>query len=63
MADKVTKQDWQAAAAREVKGKPLVWRTQEGIDVQALYTAEDVSGVAKPVSREPSGLSRATTNP
>ncbi|HMG48005.1 MAG TPA: methylmalonyl-CoA mutase [Allosphingosinicella sp.] len=39
--DKPTKADWAAAAAREVKGKELVWRTPEGIDVQTLYTADD----------------------
>lgn len=34
--------DWQAAAAREVKGKDLTWHTPEGIAVKPLYTAEDV---------------------
>jgi methylmalonyl-CoA mutase len=33
--------DWQAAAAKEVKGKDLTWHTPEGIDVKPLYTAED----------------------
>ena len=33
---------WAAAAAKEVKGKDLTWRTPEGIDVKPLYTAEDV---------------------
>ncbi len=33
--------DWQAAAAKEVKGKDLTWRTPEGIDVKPLYTAAD----------------------
>ncbi|MEH3034994.1 MAG: methylmalonyl-CoA mutase [Sphingomonas adhaesiva] len=33
---------WSAAAAKEVKGKDLTWRTPEGIDVKPLYTAEDV---------------------
>ena len=32
-----------AAAAKEVKGKDLTWRTPEGIDVKPLYTAEDVT--------------------
>ncbi|EZP56150.1 methylmalonyl-CoA mutase [Sphingomonas sp. RIT328] len=36
--------DWQAAAAREVKGKDLTWHTPEGIDVKPLYTAGDVAG-------------------
>ena len=33
--------DWQAAAAREVKGKDLTWHTPEGIAVKPLYTAAD----------------------
>ena len=33
--------DWQAAAAKEVKGKDLTWHTPEGIAVKPLYTAED----------------------
>ena len=37
--------DWQAAAAKEVRGKDLTWRTPEGIAVQPLYTAEDVAGI------------------
>ncbi len=35
-------EDWQAAAAKEVKGKDLTWHTPEGIDVKPLYTADDV---------------------
>ncbi|MBD8547552.1 methylmalonyl-CoA mutase [Sphingomonas sp. CFBP 8760] len=35
--------DWQAAAAREVKGRDLTWPTPEGIDVKPLYTAADVT--------------------
>ena len=35
--------DWQAAAAKEVKGADLTWPTPEGIDVKPLYTAEDVT--------------------
>jgi len=35
--------DWQAAAAKEVKGKDLTWHTAEGIAVKPLYTAEDVA--------------------
>jgi methylmalonyl-CoA mutase len=34
-------EDWQAAAAKEVKGKDLTWNTPEGIAVKPLYTAED----------------------
>ena len=33
---------WQAAAAKEVKGRDLTWHTPEGIAVKPLYTAEDV---------------------
>ncbi len=33
--------DWQAAAAKEVRGKDLIWHTPEGIDVKPLYTAAD----------------------
>jgi len=39
-----TIEDWQAAAAKEVKGKDLIWQTPEGIAVKPLYTAEDVAG-------------------
>ncbi len=38
-----TYKDWQAAAAKEVKGKDLIWQTPEGISVKPLYTAEDVT--------------------
>jgi len=40
---KPTITDWQAAAAKEVKGKDLTWHTPEGIAVKPLYTAEDVT--------------------
>jgi methylmalonyl-CoA mutase len=40
-----TRADWDAAAAKEVKGKDLTWRTPEGIDVQPLYTAEDTADI------------------
>ncbi len=33
--------DWQAVAAKEVKGRDLTWHTPEGIAVKPLYTAED----------------------
>ncbi len=33
--------DWQAAAAKEVKGKDLTWHTPEGFAIKPLYTAED----------------------
>ena len=42
---KPTRADWDAAAAKEVKGKDLIWRTPEGIDVRPLYTAEDAAGL------------------
>ncbi len=42
MTDK-TIADWQALAAKEVKGRDLTWATPEGIDVKPLYTAEDVT--------------------
>ena len=35
--------DWEAAAAREVKGADLTWHTPEGIAVKPLYTAADVT--------------------
>jgi methylmalonyl-CoA mutase len=38
-----TRAHWNAAAAKEVKGKDLTWRTPEGIDVQPLYTADDTA--------------------
>jgi len=42
MTDKPTLDQWAAAAAKEVKGKDLIWHTAEGIAVKPLYTAEDV---------------------
>jgi methylmalonyl-CoA mutase len=39
-----TRADWEAAAAKEVKGKDLRWRAPEGIEVKPLYTAEDADG-------------------
>jgi methylmalonyl-CoA mutase len=46
MADKKpTRADWDDAAKKEVRGKDLIWRTPEGIDVQPVYTAEDVAGI------------------
>jgi methylmalonyl-CoA mutase len=41
--DTPTLAHWQAAAAKEVKGKDLTWHTPEGIDVKPLYTAEDTA--------------------
>ena len=34
-------EDWQAAAAKEVKGKDLTWNTPEGFAIKPLYTADD----------------------
>jgi methylmalonyl-CoA mutase len=45
VTDKPTPADWQALAAKEVKGRDLTWRTPEGIDVKPLYTAEDVADI------------------
>src|SRR3954470_14146161 len=46
MSDKKpTITEWQAAAAKEVKGKDLTWHTPEGIEVKPLYTAEDVADI------------------
>ena len=44
MGDKPTRADWEALAAKETKGRDLIWETPEGIAVKPLYTAEDVSG-------------------
>ncbi|MFZ5750160.1 MAG: methylmalonyl-CoA mutase [Pseudomonadota bacterium] len=43
-----TPADWQALAAKELKGRApesLTWHTLEGIPVKPLYTAEDVAGL------------------
>ncbi len=40
--------EWQAAAQRSLKGKPLeglTWHTPEGIEVKPLYTKADVQGL------------------
>jgi len=42
---KPTLADWDALAAKEVKGRDLTWHTPEGIDVKPLYTAEDVADI------------------
>lgn len=46
------KSDWLAEITRDLKGKPfdetLVWHTLEGIDVQPIYTDEDVTPFAIP---------------
>ena len=42
---KLTRAEWEALAAKEVKGRDLTWQTPEGIAVKPLYTAEDVADV------------------
>ena len=36
--------DWQAAVAKEVKGRDLTWNTPEGFAIKPLYTADDAKG-------------------
>ncbi|MEK9212402.1 methylmalonyl-CoA mutase [Sphingomonas sp. 2378] len=43
MAERPDMSDWEALAAREVKGRDLSWATPEGIVVKPLYTAADVA--------------------
>jgi len=45
MTNKPTRADWDAAAAKELKGKDVTWHTPEGISVKPLYTAEDVAEI------------------
>ncbi len=45
---KKTVADWRKQATEELKGRSpddLVWQTPEGIEVKALYTAEDLEGI------------------
>ncbi|AOL94625.1 methylmalonyl-CoA mutase [Porphyrobacter sp. LM 6] len=44
MTNKPTLEDWNALAAKEVKGRDLTWHTPEGFDIKPLYTAEDHAG-------------------
>jgi len=49
MADKKTLKDWEAAVTKQTKGAgpdSLIWHTPEGIDVKALYTAEDLERIS-----------------
>jgi|TARA_R100000501_G_scaffold13654_3_gene24935 methylmalonyl-CoA mutase len=39
------KNDWQAKAEKEVKGKELTWHTPEGIAIDPVYTAKDAEGL------------------
>jgi methylmalonyl-CoA mutase len=41
-------EDWQALAAKEVRGKDLTWETPEGIAVKPLYTVEDAGDPGLP---------------
>jgi methylmalonyl-CoA mutase len=41
-------EDWQSAAAKEVKGKDLTWNTPEGFAIKPLYTAEDAGDPGLP---------------
>jgi methylmalonyl-CoA mutase len=41
-------EDWQAAAAKEVKGKDLTWNTPEGFAIKPLYTADDAGDPGLP---------------
>ena len=41
-------EEWQALAAKEVKGKDLTWSTPEGIAVKPLYTADDAADPGLP---------------
>ncbi len=43
MTEKPTIADWQAAAAKEVRGRDLSWHTAEGFAIKPLYTGEDVT--------------------
>ncbi|MEA3263528.1 MAG: methylmalonyl-CoA mutase [Pseudomonadota bacterium] len=45
---KPTVTEWQAAAAKEVKGKDLTWQTPEGFAIKPLYTAEDAGDPGLP---------------
>jgi methylmalonyl-CoA mutase len=44
MTDKPTLSDWNALAAKEVKGRDLTWHTPEGFAIKPLYTEEDHAG-------------------
>ena len=46
MADK--KAEWRALAERELRGKSseeLIWKTAEGIDIEPLYTRDDLESL------------------
>jgi methylmalonyl-CoA mutase len=42
------KDEWRSIAEKELRGRPLedlTWKTLEGIDIEPLYTEEDVAGL------------------
>ncbi len=41
-------EDWQAASAKEVKGRDLTWNTPEGFAIRPLYTADDAGDPGLP---------------
>ena len=43
MREKPTRGNWDAAAAKEVRGKDLTWHAPEGFAIQPLYTADDTA--------------------
>ena len=45
MTEKPTREAWNEAAAKEVRGKDLTWETPEGIVIDPVYTSEDVEGL------------------
>ena len=48
MSDHPDLQKWKDLAAKQLRNKPLEdlkWKTPEGIEVQPLYTAEDIEGL------------------
>jgi methylmalonyl-CoA mutase len=47
--EKKTFEDWKKLALKDLKDKSLddlIWRTPEGIDIKALYTAEDLEKIS-----------------
>jgi methylmalonyl-CoA mutase len=44
MTQKPTLENWNALAAKEVKGRDLTWQTPEGFAIKPLYTEEDHAG-------------------
>jgi methylmalonyl-CoA mutase len=47
--DKATREDWKGLAAEELRGQSvddLTWASPEGIPIKALYTEQDLEGIA-----------------